>query len=116
MRPVQSHLNKSLETVDENLSIEEEQLPINPLSIRIEDKELTEEQLRRKYPFSYGQVSAKGTGIEGAKEGLTQAVDLATDVAPFIGTAKAATELPEDARFAKQLIDCLLYTSDAADE
>ena len=105
MRPVQSHLNKSLETVDENLSIEEEQLPINPLSIRIEDKELTEEQLRRKYPFSYGQVSAKGTGIEGAKEGLTQAVDLATDVAPFIGTAKAATELPEDARFAKQLIE-----------
>ena len=67
--------------------------------------ELTEEQLRRKYPFSYGQVSAKGTGIEGAKEGLTQAVDLATDVAPFIGTAKAATELPEDARFAKQLIE-----------
>lgn len=105
MRPVQSHLNKSLETVDENLSIEEEQLPINPLSIRIEDKELTEEQLRRKYPFSYGQVSAKGTGIEGAKEGLTQAADLATDVAPFVGSAKALTELPEDAQFAKQLIE-----------
>jgi hypothetical protein len=67
--------------------------------------ELTEEQLRRKYPFSYGQVSAKGTGIEGAKEGLTQAADLATDVAPFVGTAKAATELPEDAQFAKQLIE-----------
>ncbi len=85
--------------------VDEQQPSINPLSIRIEDKELTEEQLRRKYPFSYGQVSAKGTGIEGAKEGLTQAVDLATDVAPFIGTAKAATELPEDARFAKQLIE-----------
>lgn len=92
MRPVQSHLNKSLEIVDENLSLDDEDT-------------MNEEQLRRKYPFSYGQVSAKGTGIEGAKEGLTQAADLATDVAPFIGTAKAATELPEDAQFAKQLIE-----------
>ena len=67
--------------------------------------ELTEEQLRRKYPFSYGQVSAKGTGIEGAKEGLTQAADLATDVAPFVGSAKALTELPEDAQFAYELLE-----------
>ena len=50
-------------------------------------------------------IAIKGRGFEGAKEGLTQALDLATDVAPFIGSAKALTELPEDAQFAYQLLE-----------
>lgn len=66
--------------------------------------ELTEEQLRRKYPFSYGQREVKGAGIEGFKEGVTQAVDLATDIMPFVGSAKAATELPEDVALVQDLI------------
>lgn len=66
--------------------------------------ELTEEQLRRKYPFSYRQREIKGAGLEGFKEGMTQAVDLATDVMPFVGSAKAATELPEDVALVEELI------------
>ena len=50
-------------------------------------------------------IAIKGRGFEGAKEGLTQALDLATDVAPFVGSAKALTELPEDAQFAYQLLE-----------
>ena len=62
---------------------------------------LSEEQVKRKYPFSFGQVKpAKGT----FKEGMSQAVDLGTDVAPILGTAKAVAELPEDAELIKQLI------------
>lgn len=66
--------------------------------------ELTEEQLRRKYPFSYRQREIKGGGLEGFKEGMTQAVDLATDIMPFVGSAKAATELPEDVALVQDLI------------
>ena len=67
--------------------------------------ELTEEQLRRKYPFSYRQREIKGGGLEGFKEGMTQAVDLATDIMPFVGSAKAATELPEDIDYVQQLLE-----------
>ncbi len=46
---------------------------------------LSEEQVKRKYPFSFGQVKpAEGT----FKEGMSQAVDLGTDVAPIVGTAR----------------------------
>jgi SAM-dependent methyltransferase len=63
---------------------------------------LSEEQLKRKYPYSFGQAQpAKGD----FKEGMSQALDLGTDVAPIVGTAKAAAELPEDAKFAYQLLE-----------
>ena len=62
---------------------------------------LSEEQVKKKYPFSFSQVKpAEGT----FKEGMSQAVDLGTDVAPIVGTAKAVAELPEDAELIKQLI------------
>jgi hypothetical protein len=66
--------------------------------------EMTEEQLRRKYPFSNRDREIKGAGVEGFKEGMTQAVDLATDVMPFVGSAKAAAELPEDVALVEELI------------
>ena len=62
---------------------------------------LSEEQVKRKYPFSFGQVKP----VEGTfKEGMAQAVDLGTDVAPIVGTAKAVADLPEDAELIKQLV------------
>ena len=62
---------------------------------------LSEEQVKRKYPFSFGQVKP----VEGTfKEGMSQTVDLGTDVAPILGTAKAITELPEDAELIKELV------------
>lgn len=64
--------------------------------------ELTKEQSERKYMLSNREV--KGAGIEGFKEGMTQAVDLATDIMPFVGSAKAATELPEDVALVQDLI------------
>ena len=38
-------------------------------------------------------------------EDAKTAVGLAADVTPFVGTAKALTELPEDAQFAYQLLE-----------
>ena len=65
------------------------------------DTGLSEDQLKRKYPFSFGQVKpAQGT----FKEGMAQAFDLGTDVAPVIGTAKAAADLPEDLQQVKDLV------------
>ena len=62
---------------------------------------LSEDQIKRKYPFSFGRVQpSQGT----FQEGVAQAFDLGTDVAPVIGTAKAAADLPEDAELIKQLI------------
>ena len=62
---------------------------------------LSEEQVKRKYPFSFGQVKpAEGT----FEEGMAQTFDLGTDVAPIVGTAKAVAELPEDAELIKELI------------
>lgn len=67
--------------------------------------ELTEEQTARKYFFSGGRrPEIKGAGLEGFKEGMTQAVDLATDIMPFVGSAKAATELPEDVQLVQDLL------------
>ena len=67
--------------------------------------ELTEEQLARKYFFSGSRrPEIKGAGLEGFKEGMTQAVDLATDIMPFVGSAKAATELPEDVQLVQDLL------------
>ncbi len=65
------------------------------------DTGLSEDQLKRKYPFSFGRVQpAQGT----FQEGMTQAFDLGTDVAPVIGTAKAAADLPEDLQQVQDLI------------
>ena len=67
--------------------------------------ELTEEQAARKYFFSGSRrPKIKGAGLEGFKEGMTQAVDLATDIMPFVGSAKAATELPEDVQLVQDLL------------
>ena len=38
------------------------------------------------------------------KEGVGQAVSLATDIMPFVGSAKAAAELPEDVALVQDLI------------
>ena len=38
------------------------------------------------------------------KEGLGQAASLITDVLPFVGSAKAATELPEDVSYVQELL------------
>ena len=38
------------------------------------------------------------------REGLGQAASLITDVLPFVGTAKAATELPEDISYVQDLL------------
>ena len=38
------------------------------------------------------------------KEGLGQAASLITDVLPFVGSAKAATELPEDVSYVQDLL------------
>ena len=65
------------------------------------DTGLSEDQLKRKYPFSFGRVQpAQGT----FQEGMAQAFDLGTDVAPVIGTAKAAADLPEDLQQVQDLI------------
>jgi len=89
MRPVQSHLNKSLETVDENLSLS--------------DIMYGSDTLKDVAPELTGDMF----GVEPVyinKEEAKAALGLAADVTPFVGSAKALTELPEDAQFAYELL------------
>lgn len=89
MRPVQSHLNKSLEMVDENLSLS--------------DIMYGSDTLKDVAPELTGDMF----GVEPVyinKEEAKAALGLAADVTPFVGSAKALTELPEDAQFAYELL------------